>query len=702
MNQTYQYQVDGMTCGNCALTIKNQLEKKGAKEILANASTGDIIFQLEESDDVKPFLDTIEKLGYHIRSENDATTMQESDKVKTLLLISGIFWLPLIAHMFLSWKPLHQAWLQCTLATPVYIIGVYYFGQSAWRSIRNRLPNMDLLVFLSSSAAYFYSLLGWIYFPNRVHDFLFFETTASIITLVLAGHFLEEYTSKATATSLKALMKYQKTIAHIVLTDSIGKETIQHVENSFIRLDDILQVNTGEKIPTDGILIKGEATVDESMLTGESLPVVKNIDSKLIGGTIVTDGNIRMKATAIGNQTALSNIIRLVNEAQASKPPLQKLADKISAIFVPIVIAIAVLTFFINYFFAHQPFAESMMRTIAVMVIACPCAMGLATPAAVMVGLGRAARKGILVKGGDSLEKISTIKRFVFDKTGTLTTGKLKVKNKQQFIDQKVFDSVLYQLELHSSHPIAQTLLAYLGTQETFTLKNIKEIKGIGIEAYDFENNYWQAGSKRLLHAKHDDAEHDLFLLKNHEVVGFIDFEDELRAQAKETIAELNNAGYETILLSGDRKDKCEHIAQQVGIQTVYSEYLPEDKLKKLQSLVQEKPTAMVGDGINDAPALSQATIGISLSEASQIAIQSANIILLKNSLAAIPFAIGLGKHTFITIKQNLFWAFFYNVIAIPIAAMGFLTPTWGAGIMALSDVVLIINSLRLRYKNVK
>ena len=514
---------------------------------------------------------------------------------------------------------------------------------------------------------------------------------------MLAGNYLEEYAVRSTAGAMKELMKYQKTKTTIVWTDSIGNETFQEIENEFVRVNDVLQVNTGDKIPSDGIMLSGAVLVDESMMTGESVPSRKEIGNELTGGTIVVDGNLRMKATAVGQQTALAQIIKLVNEAQASKPPMQKLADRISAIFVPIVVVVAVLTFILNAYVFHQPFSNSIMRMIAVMVVACPCAMGLATPAAIMVGLGRAARNGILIKGGDTLERFKTIQQFVFDKTGTLTTGQLEINRFETSLPQEQFKSLVVSLESYSSHPIAKSICkAWNVEKNNFT--NIEEIKGIGIQARDTEGHSWELGSYRLL-SEDQQPRHDLYLLKNNIVQGWIDMKDELRPGTKEAIQTLHQKGYKTILLSGDRKEKCEQLANELGIDEVYSEQLPQDKLNILDQLLQKAPTAMVGDGINDAPSLAKASIGISLSGATQIAIQSAQVILLKNNLSSLNSAIQLGKYTFTTIRENLFWAFFYNIAAIPIAASGYLTPTWGAAIMGLSDVVLVLNSLRLRYK---
>lgn len=700
MQKSVQFKVEGMTCGNCALTITNYLHKKGAADAVANASTGDVTFVIEDESKVEAMYDGIDDLGFHVvRNDGREEHNHTHSQVKPLLILCLIFWLPLMAHMFVDWKLLHLPLTQLLLVLPVYFTGIYYFGRSAWRSIKNGIPNMDVLVFLGSSAAFFYSVAGWYLHPAAPHPYLFFETAASIITLVLAGNFMEEYAVGSTATAMKELMKYQQSKAMLILTDSIGKETMTTIDNEDVKLNDVLQINTGDKVPVDGIIIRGLAAIDESMMTGESIPNTKTLNDTVTGGTIVTEGNIRMRATAIGNNTALSHIIRLVNQAQAAKPPMQKLADQISAVFVPVVLGIAVLTFLLNHYAFHIDMENSLMRAIAVLVIACPCAMGLATPAAVMVGLGRAARTGILIKGGETLEKFRDIRQFVFDKTGTLTTGQLLIDQYEYSIDENEFKRVLFSMEQYSSHPIAQSISKAWGDLSPVVFAQSGELKGVGLKAVDLEGNEWQAGSYRILNTVQTEGRHDLYLLKNGVLAGWADLKDEIRPGAKEVIRQLKERGYKTVLLSGDRMEKCEAIGQALQMDEVYGEQLPEDKLNTLDRLNEAGKIAMAGDGINDAPALAKAHIGISLSDASQIAMQSAQVILLKNNLSLLPQAIMLGKQTFTTIRQNLFWAFFYNIVAIPVAAWGLLTPSWGAAIMALSDIVLVANSLRLRYK---
>ncbi len=702
MQKTYSTVVEGMTCGNCAITISKLLEKKGATNISANAASGEVSFSVPEEADVEKVYDSIDGLGYKvIRGEEDTASHagHDHDHSARYLLISALLTVPLLAHMFTDWHVLHLPWVQFAFATPVYIMGVMVFGKSAVRSLQNRVPNMDVLIMLGATAAYIYSLIGLLFYKEQAMDYLFFETAASIITLVMLGNWIEHKTVTSTTVAINELVKLQPQTARIVMKNSVGKESVTTVESKYVRAGDIVLVNNGDSVPVDGEIIFGEAQLDEHMITGESMPVRKETGDAVVGGTLVVDGNVRIKATTVGNASVLSGIIKMVREAQGTKPQLQKLADKISAIFVPTVLAIAVLTLLGNYFLVHLSFAESMMRSIAVMVISCPCAMGLATPAAVAVGLGRAARNGILIKGGDTLERLKTIKQIVFDKTGTLTTGKLQIeslviadKNMQE--DQLL--SLIASIEAHSSHPIARSITAQWKSNHPVIFRETKEVKGKGIEAIDEAGVQWQLGSGKWLHNTPADQGYDVYLYKNGIYTAALKISDAIREDAKDTVAKLKQMGYKTILLSGDSEEKCRYVAESLGIQEVFAGYSPEQKNKKLDELMREAPTAMVGDGINDAPALAKATVGISLSESTQIAIQSANIILSGNKLSVLPKAIRLGIYTDQTIKQNLFWAFIYNIIAIPVAAIGLLRPTYGAGIMALSDVVLILNSLLL------
>lgn len=639
-------------------------------------------------------------MGYRVVMPEDKPTEKKIYSTLTFKFIfCFIFTLPLLLHMWVSWSWLHEPWVQFGLTLPVYLVGMWHFGRSAIRSIINRMANMDVLVSLGATAAFVYSFVGTLVYGNP--DYMFYETAAAIITLVFLGNLLEERSVKQTTTAIAELARMQITTARLIDT-SHGHEHIREVDNRTLRTGDCVLVNTGDKIPMDGTIYWGSGHANESMITGESAPVGKKEKDKVIGGTILEDGTIKVYITATGKDTVLSYIIELVKQAQSDKPPMQKLADRISAIFVPLVLGIALVTFLGWYFIGHTTLATAMMRSVAVLVISCPCAMGLATPAAVMVGLGRAARNGILIKGGHTLEMFKDIRQVVFDKTGTLTTGKLQL-GEYRFFDmpEEDFKQVVYSLEKYSSHPIARSIAAIWKSAGEVPLQQVREHKGLGMRASDKAGNEWQLGSFRMAGGVTQDDSHNLYLIKNGQLAGWIDFTDEIRPEAAQVITQLQQSGIKAVLLSGDTTRKCSELAAKLGITEVYAEQSPEQKLQQIDALMKVAPTAMVGDGINDAPALAKATIGISLSDATQVAMQSANVVLLNNNLGSLPLALGLGKHTYLTIKQNLFWAFIYNVVAIPVAALGFLNPIVGAGVMAISDVVLAINSIRLRYKKV-
>ena len=420
---------------------------------------------------------------------------------------------------------------------------------------------------------------------------------------------------------------------------------------------------------------------------------------------MLESGTVKAQVTADPKHSVLSEIINLVKQAQGVKPPVQQLADKISAIFVPVVLGLALITFLGNYFWlSDDRFLHSLMRTIAVLVIACPCAMGLATPAAIAVGLGRAARSGILFRHAKSLESFKDIRQVVFDKTGTLTTGDFEV-SAYKILDDTIrdgeFKSIVYALERYSTHPIARSLARQWKSTD-IRWKKTEEIRGVGMRATDMEGSVYLAGSYQFAAEHTRENNHNVYVLKDNRLIGWIDVKDQVRPEAQQVVNYLKKKKITTILLSGDTKEKCRELAAELGIDTVMAEHSPAQKLEAIVQLSLDAPTIMVGDGINDAPALAKATIGISLSEASQLAMQTADVVLMDNGLKNLPKAIGLGKHSYLTIKQNLFWAFFYNIIAIPIAAFGWLTPTFAALAMGLSDVVLAANSVRLFVKKVE
>lgn len=703
--ETVELKVGGMSCTNCALTINNYLKEKGLENVKVNFIGGNVSFDKNEKLHVEEIERGITKLGYPIKKDGEKTKIYygifpfSSHLQRFWFCI--FFTAPLMLHMipFVHIHWLMNPFVQLALTIPVYVVGMDFFGRSALKSIFGGIPNMNVLIALGSTAALGYSLYGLLI--GKPNEFLFFETAATTITLVFLGNYMEDKSVEQTQNALKKLATTQKTMANMIAFDDKHQEQIFTVESKDLRVGDLILIKNGENVPMDSKILWGEADVNEAIITGESAPLKKIAKDKLIGGSIVENGTVKAQVTAVGEDTVLANILKLIKNAETEKPPVQLLADKISAIFVPVVIGIAILTIVVNYFFVEISFGQSLLRSIAVLVISCPCAMGLATPAAVAVGLGRAAKNGILFKNAKSLEVFKSIKQVVFDKTGTLTTGKFVIQKFQTTINEELFKSIMFSLEKYSNHPIGNCIANSWKTNNAIRWAKIEEVKGLGIKATDSEGNQFLAGSYKIAQHLTEENNHNVYLLKNEMLVGWIDVEDELRPEAIATIATLKKNGIKTILLSGDKKEKCELVQQNLGLDVVVAEQTPEQKLNYITQLTAQQPTAMVGDGINDGPALAKATVGISLSDASQIAMQSAQVVLMNNGLKNLPMALGLGKHTYITIKENLFWAFSYNIVAIPVAAAGFLSPTIGALIMGLSDVVLAINSIRLKWKKV-
>lgn len=697
------WKVEGMTCSNCALSVNKVLQKQGMQQISVNPINGDVAFETTHANsNLEKAKKNIELLGYKVALENVADAAELRKKFLGTHMQKFFFCLPftlllMIGHMgmFMNMHFLHDPFVQLALCLPVYIVGMRYFGKSAINSLRSGVPNMNVLIALGATAAFVYSVVGLILGdPSKI----FFETAASILNIVFLGNYLEDLSIEKTQKAIKDLTREQKVMANMIAYDEQHNENIFPVENTHLKVGDLLVIRTGEQVPMDCKILSGEAEVNEAIITGESTPVFKKQNDILIGGSAIANGTVKTYVTATGRQTVMNSIVEMMKQAQGQKPPVQKLADKISAVFVPVVISIALLTIAVNYFIVHQTFQESLMRSIAVLVISCPCAMGLATPAAIAVGLGRAAKEGILFTDTKSMELFKNIKQMVFDKTGTLTNGKFIVKAYQSHLSDEEFKRIVYSLEKFSTHPIAESIAASCKVSNAEKWKKIEEIKGLGMKAEDKAGNvYWIGSSKIDNNIK--DLSHHLYVKKNNELIGWIDIADELREEAIDVINFCKRKNIKTILLSGDTYSKTKIIAEKLGIDEVIAEQTPAQKLKKIEELVNEAPTVMVGDGINDAPALAKATISISLSKASQLAIQSASVVLMDGGLKKLPMAMQLGRHTYGTIKGNLFWAFFYNIIAIPVAAIGLLTPTAGALIMGLSDVVLAGNSLWLKWK---
>jgi Cu+-exporting ATPase len=704
--ETINWKVDGMSCSTCALTIGKYLEKKGLHNVKVSLASGDVSFDATTDIDKSQLQKGINDLGYTVMKEETGAAGGHAQKAPLnkhlryflfCLPFTLLLFLPMLGHTgFLHW--LMMPWVQFMLCLPVYLAGMRFFGRSAIKSLFNGLPNMNVLIAIGATAAFLYSLTGTVLQLGM--DYLFFETAASIITIVFFGYYLEDASVKATQKTLNSLASTQKIMANMIAFDDQHQEILFPVESSQLRSGDLVLIRSGEQVPADCKILWGEAGADESILTGESLPVEKKTKDRLIGGSLLVSGSVKAQVTAAGEDSILSGIVRLVKQAQGEKPPMQQLADRISAVFVPVVIGLAILTFATNFFYLHHA-GSALMRSIAVLVIACPCAMGLATPAAIAVGLGRGARRGILIRNAKHLEAFRTIRRVVFDKTGTLTTGEFTISGWKVSggATPEALQEIAFSLEKYSNHPIAKVITKEWKQGSTLRFARVEEVKGRGMRGETKEGEIYWAGSYSVAaHLTADDS-HNIYVLKGDQLLGTIDVADSIRPEAVDVVRRLQEQGIHTVLLSGDRYPACRRLADTLGIKEVLAEQSPEEKLRQVERLNSEMPVAMVGDGINDAPALARATIGISMADASQLAMQTADVVLMNNGLGHLPAALNLGRRTFNTIRGNLFWAFFYNVVAIPVAALGLLTPAVAALAMGFSDVILAVNSLRLYAK---
>ncbi|HDJ3072139.1 TPA: copper-translocating P-type ATPase [Staphylococcus aureus] len=719
--ETVELDITGMTCAACSSRIEKVLNKMdGVQNATVNLTTeqAKVDYYPEETDADK-LVTRIQKLGYDasIKDNNKDQTSRKAEALQhklIKLIISAVLSLPLLMLMFVHLFNMHipalftNPWFQFILATPVQFIIGWQFYVGAYKNLRNGGANMDVLVAVGTSAAYFYSIYEMIRWLNgsTTQPHLYFETSAVLITLILFGKYLEARAKSQTTNALGELLSLQAKEARI-LKD--GNEVM--IPLNEVHVGDTLIVKPGEKIPVDGKIIKGMTAIDESMLTGESIPVEKNVDDTVIGSTMNKNGTITITATKVGGDTALANIIKVVEEAQSSKAPIQRLADIISGYFVPIVVGIALLTFIVWITLVTPgTFEPALVASISVLVIACPCALGLATPTSIMVGTGRAAENGILFKGGEFVERTHQIDTVVLDKTGTITNGRPVVTD-YHGDDQTL--QLLATAEKDSEHPLAEAIVNYAKAKQlTLTdTTTFKAVPGHGIEATI--DHHILVGNRKLMAdndislPKHisDDLTHyeqdgktAMLIAVNYSLTGIIAVADTVKDHAKDAIKQLHDMGIEVAMLTGDNKNTAQAIAKQVGIDTVIADILPEEKAAQIAKLQQQgKKVAMVGDGVNDAPALVKADIGIAIGTGTEVAIEAADITILGGDLMLIPKAIYASKATIRNIRQNLFWAFGYNIAGIPIAALGLLAPWVAGAAMALSSVSVVTNALRLK-----